>query len=106
MNAEDVNFPFQLKDMTNIHNLVEKVVETQLNIKLNISVLTDLKAYYQEMPEIEEDAEKHIRGMHSNIKKFDRQVQSAINDLSLQLARSDTLLKTLEDRKSLVSGSF
>ena len=99
-NADQQAFSFT--DLQRLHFLEEKANETLLILKANSSVLTELKHHYSNTADSEDwpqDLKSNCRG---DILRFERRVASVQNDLWMQQSRTETLLRLLANRKSLV----
>lgn len=93
---------FSFGDLQRIQFLEEKANETILVIDLNLSVLGDLKQFYQSLVESEEFPEELSKDCAGDVAKFVSRVAAVEHDLRLQRSRAHSLLRVLADRKNLL----
>lgn len=94
---------FSYDDLRKLQFIEDQVNVTLLVIRSNISIMNELRAYYEKLEKslavISAFKKDHNRIVH----RFSAQVGAVINDSKLQQSRTETLLQLLSDRKSLVS---
>ena len=93
---------FSFSDLQRIHFIQEKVDETLLVLKINVDVLAELRQHYRSIFESDGWPCELILKCKGDIPRFEKRIISVENDLRMQQSRSETLLRLLADRKSLV----
>ena len=93
---------FSFSDFQKIQFIQEKTNDALLVIKVNIDVLTELRQHYLSICE----SDGWPRGLklkcERDVLRFEKRVVAVEKDLRMQQSRSETLLRLLGDRKSLV----
>ncbi|KAL9131378.1 MAG: hypothetical protein Q9175_006779 [Cornicularia normoerica] len=95
---------FSFSDLQRIHFIQEKANETLLVLKLNVEVLTELRQHYRSICESVGWPRELTLKCKSKVFRFEKRVIAVENDLRMQQSRSETLLRLLADRKSLLYG--
>ena len=93
---------FSFSDLQRIQFIEEKANETLLVLKANITVLTELRQHYRSLLESENWPPELGLKCKCEIERFEKRVSHIENDLRMQQSRTETLLRLLADRKSLV----
>ena len=93
---------FSFSDLQRIQFIEEKANETLLVLKANITVLTELRQHYRSLLESENWPPELGLECKCEIDRFEKRVSHIENDLRMQQSRTETLLRLLADRKSLV----
>ena len=93
---------FSFSDFQRIQFIQEKVNDALLVIKLNIDVLTELRQHYLSICESDGWPCELKLKCERDMLRFEKRVVAVENDLRMQQSRSETLLRLLADRKSLV----
>ena len=97
---------FSFGDLQRIQFIQEKVNDALLVIKANIDVLTELRQYYHSICESDGWPRELTLKCERDVFRFEKRVVAVENDLRMQQSRSETLLRLLADRKSLVCDNF
>ena len=97
---------FSFSDLQRIQFIQEKVNESLLVIKLNVVVLTELRQHYRSIWESDGWPRELILKCKRDMSRFEKRVIAVENDLRMQQSRSETMLRLLADRKSLVCETF
>ena len=100
-NSEDQDFSFA--KLQKIQHIEEKANEALLILRLNISIIRQLKQYYDTITKSKLFPQEIARLCQSDLEQFELRINEIINDFQMQLLRLDTLLRLLGDRKTLVS---
>lgn len=93
---------FYFSDLQRVQFIQEKVNETLLVLELNVVVLTELRQYYRSICESDGLPPKLMLKCERDMFRFEKRIIAVENDLRMQQSRSETLLRLLADRKSLV----
>ena len=93
---------FSFGDLQKIQSIQEKVNDALLVIKVNIDVLTELRQHYHSICESDGWPRELMLKCERDVFRFEKRVVAVENDLRMQHSRSETLLRLLADRKSLV----
>ena len=93
---------FSFSDLQRVQHIEDKANEVLLITESNTNVLNEMKKYYKSILASETLTPEILQSWKSSFGKFDRRLDSIINDLHMQHSRVKTLLKLLEDRKNLV----
>lgn len=94
---------FSFADMQRIQYIEEKANTAMLILKTNVTVLTDLKQYYQTIALLESWPSELASRCREDTLHFEQRVSTVVNDMNMQHSRTETLLRIISDRKSLVS---
>ena len=100
-NSEEQDFSFA--KLQKIQHLEEKANEALLILRLNISIIRQLKQYYHTISKSKLFPPEIARLCEGDLEQFGLQLDGIINDFEMQLLRLETLLRLLGDRKTLVS---
>ena len=93
---------FSFSDLQRIQFIQEKVNDALLVIKVNIDVLTELRQHYHSICKSDGWPRELMLKCERDVLRFEKRVVAVENDLRMQQSRSETLLRLLTDRKSLV----
>ena len=93
---------FSFSDLQRIQFIQEKVNETLLILKINVDVLIELRQHYRSIFESDGWPCELILKCKGDISRFEKRIIAVENDLRMQQSKSETLLRVLADRKSLV----
>ena len=93
---------FSFSDLQRIQFIQEKVNDALLVINVNIDVLTELRQHYNSICESDGWPPELMLKCERDMFRFEKRVIAVENDLRMQQSRSETLLRLLTDRKSLV----
>lgn len=93
---------FSFSGFQRIQFIQEKVNDALLVIKVNIDVLTELRQHYRSICESDGWPRELMLKCERDMSRFEKRVVAVENDLRMQQSRSETLLRLLADRKSLV----
>lgn len=99
-NSEEQDFSFS--KLQKIQYLEEKVHEAMLILKMNISIIRQLKQYYGTITKSRHFPKAVVELCHGDLKQFELRTNGIIDDLQMQILRLETLLRLLGDRKTLV----
>lgn len=95
---------FCFADLQRAQYLEEKTNGAILVININLSVIAEMKKFYQELLHADESSDELSMNCVDDVEKFLRRASSAENDLRLQKSRADSLVRVLADRKDLLFG--
>lgn len=93
---------FSFSEIQDVQRLEEKTNDAFSVLKTNIKILSKLKDYYQSVAALEDwptEIELNCKRTSAN---FERRVSNIIDDLQMQETRLETLLRLLDDRKTLL----
>jgi hypothetical protein len=93
------------KDLQRIQDIEEKTHEACQFLKSNMEILIELKQYYAYATNHTSFPTEVRTVCRGDLARFDRCVLSVEKDLRMLQSRTDTLIRLLENRKSLVSYS-
>ena len=93
---------FSFSDLQRIQHIQEKVNETLLVIKVNIDILTELRQHYRSIRESNGWPQELMLKCERDMFRFEKRVIAVESDFRMQQSRSETLVRLLADRKSLV----
>lgn len=93
---------FSFRDLQRVQFIQEKVNENLLILKVNVDKLAELRQHYCSI--CEPDAWSHELKLKckGDIPRFEKRVIAVEKDLRMQQSRTETLLRLLAGRKSLV----
>lgn len=97
---EDRNFSFD--KLRKVHEVAEKANEAALVLKQNIIVLTQLKNYYRSVSKRKDFPKDLAESCTEAVDDFELRIDGLENDMQTQILRLETMLRLLEDRKTLV----
>ncbi|KAF6229253.1 hypothetical protein HO133_007369 [Letharia lupina] len=100
--AEDETRDFSFGKLRKVHNVAEKANEAVLVLKQNIIVLTQLKRYYRSISSRKDFPKDRVENCEDAIDGFELRIGGLENDMQTQILRLETLLRLLEDRKTLL----
>lgn len=89
-------------DLQRIQFIKEKADETLLVLKVNVSVLSELRHHYQSIIESESCPDRLRTQCQKDVARFKMRVTSVENDMRMQQWRLETLLSLIADRQALV----
>jgi len=95
---------FSFSDLQHIQFIEEKANETLLVLKVNANVLMVLKQHYRTFFDSDDCPDALKTNCKLDVSRFERRVESVVNDLHMQQSRLETLLRLLADRKTLTYG--
>jgi hypothetical protein len=93
---------FSFSDLQKVQLVEDKANEVLLVLESNINVLLKLQEHYEYVTGSEHCPPNLIQDCARDIERFEKRIVSIINDLRMQQSRTQTLLRLLADRKSLV----
>ena len=102
LDSGEVPQNFSFDDLQKIQNIEEKATETLLILKVNISALTDLREFYQNLANFNHATPNIINFCAADILDFETHIRAVEKDLQIHQMRVETLLSLLSHRKSLV----
>ena len=100
-NSENQDFSFA--KLQKIQHIEEKAHGALLILKLNISIIRQLKQYYDTTIKSKHFPQEVVQLCQDDLEQFELRVNGILNDLQMQILRLETLLRLLGDRKTLVS---
>ena len=100
--AEDENRDFSFGKLRKVHQVAEKANEATLVLNQNIIVLTQLRTYYRSLSKRKDFPKDLAESCKDAIDDFELRIDGLENDMQMQILRLETLLRLLEDRKTLV----
>ena len=100
--VEDETREFSFSKLRKVHQVAEKANEAVLVLRQNIIVLTQLRQYYRSISRRKDFPRDLAKSCKDAIDEFELRMDGVENDLQTQILRLETLLRLLEDRKTLV----
>ena len=100
--VEDETRDFSFSKLRKVHQIAEKANEAVLVLRQNIIVLTQLRQYYRSISRRKDFPRDLAKSCKDAIDEFELRVDGVESDLQTQILRLETLLRLLEDRKTLV----
>lgn len=100
--VEDENRDFSFDRLRKVHKFAEKANEAVLVLKQNIIVLAQLKQYYRSISKRKDFPKDLAESCEDAIDGFELRIDGLENDMQTQILRLETLLRLLEDRKTLL----
>ncbi|KAL0253079.1 hypothetical protein SLS55_010529 [Diplodia seriata] len=97
---------FCFADLQRAQWLEEKTNGAILVININLSVISEMKKFYQELLRADESSDELSMNCVDDVERFLRRASSAENDLRLQKSRAESLVRVLADRKNLLFGAL
>lgn len=97
---------FFFGDLQRIQFIQEKANESLLVLKLNADVLTELRQHYRPSCGSDGWLRELTFKCKREVSRFEKRVIAVESDLRMQQSRTETLLRLLADRKSLVCHVF
>lgn len=94
---------FSFTDLQRVQLIEDKANEVSLIVDSNIKVLKELREHYSAVVASGELPAELVLKSKSDLERFEKRIVSVTNDLHMQQARTQTLLRLLGDRKKLVS---
>lgn len=95
---------FCFADLQRAQFLEEKTNGAILVVNINLSVISEMKKFYQALLRTDESSDELSMNCVEDIERFLRRASSAENDLRLQKSRAESLVRVLADRKNLLFG--
>lgn len=100
--VEDESRDFSFSKLRKVHKVAEKANEAVLVLKQNIIVLAQLRQYYRSISRRNDFPRDLAESCKDAIDDFELRIDGRENDMQTQILRLETLLRLLEDRKTLV----
>ncbi|MCJ1454215.1 hypothetical protein MMC28_004566 [Mycoblastus sanguinarius] len=100
--VEDENRIFSFGKLRKLHKTTEKVNGAVLVLKQNIIVLAQLRKYYRSISTRKDFPKELADSCNNAIDDFELCIEGLENDMQTQILRLETLLRLLEDRRTLV----
>lgn len=94
---------FSFAKLQKIQHIGEKAHEALLILKFKVSIMRQLKQYYNTTFKSNHSPQEVVQLCQDDIEQFVLRVTGVLNDLEIQILRLETLLRLLGDRKTLVS---
>lgn len=101
--GEDESRDFSFGRLRRVHEFAEKANEAALVLKQNIRVLDQLRRYYIAVSRRRGFPKDLAKSCKDAIGDFELRIEGLENDMQTQILRLETLLRLLEDRKTLVN---
>lgn len=98
----DKNRDFSFGKLRSIHYVAEKANEAILVLNQNIIVLAQLRQYYRTLSKRKDFPKDLAKSCKDAIDDFEFRIDGIENDMQMQILRLETLVRLLEDRKTLV----
>jgi hypothetical protein len=96
---------FSVTTLQQLQFIEDKTNEVLLILESNTKILNCLKKHYQTILASDACPAEFKSHCKTQIAYFERRVENTVGDLEIQLSSASTLLRLLENRKSLVSQS-
>ena len=100
--AEDKNREFSFGKLRKIHYVAEKANDAILVLNQNIIILAQLRQYYRSLSKRKDFPKDLAESCKDAIDDFELRIDGLENDMQMQILRLETLVRLLEDRKTLV----
>ena len=100
--GEEENRDFSFGKLRKVHKIAEDANEAVLVLKQNVLILTQLRQYYISVSRRKGFPKDMGRSCKDAIDDFRLRIEGLENDMQSQILRLETLLRLLEDRKTLV----
>lgn len=100
---EDMDEIFSVTTLQKVQFIDDKANEILLILEANIRIVTTIREHYKSMIESEDCPEELKTGCKTEIAHFRKRINNIIGDLEIQHSSTQTLLRILDNRKSLVS---
>lgn len=97
---------FSFGRLRKVHATAGKANEALFVLNQNIVVLAQLKVYFGLISRRKKFPAEIAKSCRDAIEDFQSWVEGIKNDMRLQIMRLETLLKLIEDRKTLVHTSY
>ena len=94
---------FNFEDVQTLQNIEEKVSDAALILKANISILSQLKQYYQRVLKVQGFPKEIPRNCKEDINMFDFRITGVQSALERQENRAEALLRLVVERKAAVN---
>jgi hypothetical protein len=94
--------PFSFGVLQRTQFIEERANEALLVLKVNTNVLAEMRQHYASIIDSEDCPTDLSLDCRGDVARFERRVAGIEHDLRMQQARTETLLRLLADRKSLV----
>jgi len=93
---------FSAKTLQQVQFIEDKTNEVLLILEGNIKIISGIKAHYQKILTSEDCPPELKNSSKAELSKFEKRVDNILGDLEVQYSSAQTLLRLLENRKSLV----
>lgn len=100
--VEDEKRDFSFGKLRKVHEVAEKANEAVLVLNQNINILSQLRQYYRSLSKRKDFPKDLANSCEDTIDDFELRVGGLEHDMQMQISRLETLLRLLEDRKTLV----
>ena len=101
--VEDETRDFSFGKLRKVHKFAEKANEAVLVLKQNVLILGQLRKYYISVVRRKGFPRDLAKSCKDAVDDFELRIEGLENDMQTQILRLETLLRLLEDRKTLVS---
>ncbi len=101
---DDSEEAFSFGDLQRTQFIEERANEALLVLTVNIKVLAEMRQHYRLVIDSEDCPNELKVGCRADVARFEKKIASIEHDLRMQQARTESLLRLLADRKSLVRG--
>ena len=93
---------FSFGKLRNVHQIAENANNAVLVLRHNMLVLTQMRQYYRSISRREDFPRDLAKSCKDAIDEFELRIDGVEHDMQTQILRLETLLRLLEDRKTLV----
>lgn len=94
---------FKFEDLRTLQFIEEKTIEALLVLESNASIITRMREYYESVTQSSDWPIALKQGCKQDFARFQSELIRAERDMTLHQQRAKTLLRILENRKSMVS---
>ena len=94
---------FSLAKIQRIQQLEEKVHKILLTLRLNVSIIQQIRQYYDTVTKSRHFPQHALHLCRDEFNQFELRINGIVSSLQMQILRLETLLRLLGDRKNLVS---
>ncbi|KAH7313155.1 hypothetical protein BKA65DRAFT_517421 [Rhexocercosporidium sp. MPI-PUGE-AT-0058] len=95
---------FSVRTLQQVQVIEDKTNEVLLILEANIKIVKDIRRHYQTVLASDECPPKLKSESKSKVAYFEKRIANIIGDLEIQHSSAQTLLRLLENRKSILSG--
>jgi hypothetical protein len=93
---------FSAKTLQQVQEIEDKTNEVLLILEGNIKIVSSIRAHYRKILTSEDCPPELKNSSKAEFSKFEKRIDNILSDLDVQYSSAQTLLRLLENRKSLV----
>ena len=92
-------------DLGHVQSVADKANQAIIVLKSNVEILTSLRTYYERLLYNEHFPLSLKKACHDDVDEFTSQIGNVINDFGVEITRAQLLVRTVAERKGLVSAA-